>query len=291
MGIDIVVNNVIAQALLDRVHEAIRESRKFRVVVVMPEMTESGLNSVSNPGCMLLQYETISRCCNSMLAQFQQRYPDKAFSDYIMFASLRTYGYLPYQTLPSTNMIYVHSKMMIVDDRYTIIGSANINDRSMLGDRDSELAVVCDNEIEGAGSGDVNDTSGGVAWSLMAGVPYRAGQFSHSLRMSLWNEHAGLPENDTSLMDVHDDATWARWLSIAHNNTRIYNSIWWYLPRDDIKTVDQYWSMPLTANATTAHMVSSVQGHLVEFPLYFLGGEAAADLWPRAMSPWYDALT
>ena len=31
---------------------------------------------------------------------------------------------------------------MIVDDTCTILGSANINDRSMLGDRDSEIAVV-----------------------------------------------------------------------------------------------------------------------------------------------------
>ncbi len=30
---------------------------------------------------------------------------------------------------------------MIVDDKYAIIGSANINDRSLLGDRDSEIAV------------------------------------------------------------------------------------------------------------------------------------------------------
>jgi phospholipase D1/2 len=30
---------------------------------------------------------------------------------------------------------------MIVDDCKAIIGSANINDRSMLGDRDSEIAV------------------------------------------------------------------------------------------------------------------------------------------------------
>ncbi len=32
-------------------------------------------------------------------------------------------------------------QLMIVDDRYTIIGSSNINDRSMLGSRDSEIAV------------------------------------------------------------------------------------------------------------------------------------------------------
>jgi len=31
---------------------------------------------------------------------------------------------------------------MLVDDRWAIVGSANINDRSLLGYRDSELAVI-----------------------------------------------------------------------------------------------------------------------------------------------------
>ncbi|XP_024983012.1 phospholipase D alpha 1-like isoform X3 [Cynara cardunculus var. scolymus] len=38
-------------------------------------------------------------------------------------------------------MIYVHAKMMIVDDEYIIIGSANINQRSMDGARDTEIAM------------------------------------------------------------------------------------------------------------------------------------------------------
>ncbi|KAJ8553628.1 hypothetical protein K7X08_024306 [Anisodus acutangulus] len=38
-------------------------------------------------------------------------------------------------------MIYVHSKMRIVDDEYIIVGSANINQRSMDGARDSEIAI------------------------------------------------------------------------------------------------------------------------------------------------------
>lgn len=38
--------------------------------------------------------------------------------------------------------VYIHGKVCIVDDRLAIIGSANINDRSMRGDRDSELAAV-----------------------------------------------------------------------------------------------------------------------------------------------------
>jgi len=39
-------------------------------------------------------------------------------------------------------MIYVHSKLMIVDDRFVILGSANINERSMSGDRDTEICVA-----------------------------------------------------------------------------------------------------------------------------------------------------
>lgn len=44
--------------------------------------------------------------------------------------------------IPITELIYVHSKLMIVDDSKVIIGSANINDRSLLGSRDSEIAIL-----------------------------------------------------------------------------------------------------------------------------------------------------
>ena len=36
----------------------------------------------------------------------------------------------------------MHSKLLIADDRVVICGSANINDRSLLGKRDSEIAVI-----------------------------------------------------------------------------------------------------------------------------------------------------
>ena len=38
-------------------------------------------------------------------------------------------------------MIYVHSKGMIVDDEFVLIGSANINERSLEGSRDTEIAM------------------------------------------------------------------------------------------------------------------------------------------------------
>ena len=78
--------------------------------------------------------------------------PDaKTVSDYISFFCLQRYHFVPAQfredgvddeALPLTSQIYVHSKLMVVDDRTAILGSANVNDRSMLGDRDSELGVV-----------------------------------------------------------------------------------------------------------------------------------------------------
>lgn len=38
-------------------------------------------------------------------------------------------------------MIYVHAKGMVVDDEYVILGSANINQRSMAGTKDTEIAM------------------------------------------------------------------------------------------------------------------------------------------------------
>ena len=42
----------------------------------------------------------------------------------------------------TTEQVYIHGKVCIVDDRLAIIGSANINERSQRGDRDSEIAAV-----------------------------------------------------------------------------------------------------------------------------------------------------
>jgi len=41
-----------------------------------------------------------------------------------------------------SRQVYIHGKVCIVDDRLAIIGSANINERSQRGDRDSEIAAV-----------------------------------------------------------------------------------------------------------------------------------------------------
>ncbi|RCV46856.1 hypothetical protein SETIT_9G564600v2 [Setaria italica] len=74
-------------------------------------------------------------------------------------------------------MIYVHSKGMIVDDEYVIIGSANINQRSMEGTRDTEIAM---------GAYQPQHT-----WANTLSAP-RGQIFGY--RMSLWAEHIGAIE-------------------------------------------------------------------------------------------------
>ncbi|KDP33596.1 hypothetical protein JCGZ_07167 [Jatropha curcas] len=72
-------------------------------------------------------------------------------------------------------MIYVHAKMMIVDDEYIIIGSANINQRSMDGARDSEIAM------------------GAFQPHHLATAQPARGQI-YGFRLALWYEHLGLLE-------------------------------------------------------------------------------------------------
>merc|ERR1712072_557549 len=89
---------------------------------------------------MYWQYQTMCRGRSSLIEQIAALGVNPA--DYIAFFGLRTHATMPSTGVGVTEQIYIHSKVMIVDDRVAIIGSANINDRSMAGTRDSEIAAV-----------------------------------------------------------------------------------------------------------------------------------------------------
>ncbi|KAL4602679.1 hypothetical protein ACB092_10G071300 [Castanea dentata] len=74
-------------------------------------------------------------------------------------------------------MVYVHSKGMIVDDEYVILGSANINQRSLEGIRDTEIAMGAYQPYH--------------TWASKDSSPH--GQI-YGYRMSLWAEHIGALE-------------------------------------------------------------------------------------------------
>ncbi|KAL1213585.1 Phospholipase D beta 2 [Cardamine amara subsp. amara] len=72
-------------------------------------------------------------------------------------------------------MIYVHSKGMVVDDEYVVIGSANINQRSMERTRDTEIAMGAYQPLH--------------TWARRQSGP--RGQI-YGYRMSLWAEHMAM---------------------------------------------------------------------------------------------------
>lgn len=73
----------------------------------------------------------------------QSKFPDIDPYNYISFHCLKNWAIMDHKIV--TEQIYIHDKIMIVDDLVAIIGSANLNDRSMMGHRDSE--VIFPNEI------------------------------------------------------------------------------------------------------------------------------------------------
>lgn len=155
---DCPVKNKIVDAIYDRIvkahreEEAKRSDKKFKVYIVLPLypgffayiiLANEGDFEKARESAILrtiVQYErlTIGYDNGSLFGRLiaSKINPD----DYISVFGLRTHACV--NNKPITEMVYVHSKCFVIDDKYALIGSANINDRSMLGDRDSELAVL-----------------------------------------------------------------------------------------------------------------------------------------------------
>jgi len=69
-------------------------------------------------------------------------------------------------------------QLLIADDRVVICGSANLNDRSQLGDHDSEIAICVEERPD--------------MDSYMNKQPWRVSKFAASLRSQLFRKHLGL---------------------------------------------------------------------------------------------------
>ncbi|KAG2212699.1 hypothetical protein INT47_000676, partial [Mucor saturninus] len=196
-----------------------------------------------------------------------------------------------------TEQVYIHSKLMIVDDRTVICGSANLNDRSQLGNRDSEIAVV------------IEDTD--LVDSRMNGLPYKASRYALTLRMQLFKEHLGLlncghhdtengdhEENtgadgyrnmkreDVVVMDpLYDEFYNDIWSKTAEKNTLIYRDVFRCVPDDTVHSVEQHRQfVPDPARVLPGHVaepwkltndqvqskLNEIRGHLVQFPTEYL---------------------
>ncbi|KAI0451555.1 phospholipase [Xylaria acuta] len=148
--------------------------------------------------------------------------------------------------------LYIHSKVLIADDRLVICGSANLNDRSQLGNHDSEIAVVIEDQ-------DLVD-------STMDGRPYQASRFATSLRRQLWRKHLGwIPDQrwdqptrnwtpvtrdpqdydwgsraDRAVEDPLSEDFWRSWTETARTNTEVFSKVFHNVPNDRVRNWDDY---------------------------------------------------
>lgn len=175
------IENKISDALVDRIKRAHKNQEDWRACIVIPLMpgfqnTVDVQDGSSVRLIMSCQYRSICRGESSIFGRLRAAGIEP--EDYIQFYALRSWGEIGRDKNLVTEQLYIHAKCMVVDDRVAIIGSANINERSMLGSRDSEVAAI------------VRDTE--VLDSWMAGEPYKVGKFPHTLRMRLMREHLGV---------------------------------------------------------------------------------------------------
>ena len=174
-------HNNIAYWLFLRLRRAIKRKETFRVIILMPEYPEGSFqDEVVLRYVIATQYRSIHYGPNSLLGRLRKEFPEVDLLDYIVFLSIRSLqaAGMFSNCYYTSEQIYVHSKIIIADDNRCLIGSANINDRSLCGKRDSELGLF------------ITDTE--FVQSKMNGHPYKAGLFCHSLRMRLWCEHLGI---------------------------------------------------------------------------------------------------
>ncbi|KAF8410362.1 hypothetical protein HHK36_002890 [Tetracentron sinense] len=217
-------DNLIPMELALKIASKIRAKERFAVYIVIPMWPEGVPTSATmqeilfwQGQTMQMMYEIVGQELKSM--DLENSHP----KDYLNFFCLGNREELPKEISRSTSqphatgdaasaaqkfrrfMIYVHAKGMIVDDEYIILGSANINQRSLAGSKDTEIAM---------GAYQPHHT-----WSMKKGHP--RGQI-YGYRMSLWAEHLGMV--DECFKEPHSLNCVSNVNKIAEENWKSYTA-------------------------------------------------------------------
>ncbi|XP_057774702.1 phospholipase D delta-like isoform X1 [Salvia miltiorrhiza] len=215
-------DNLIPIELALKIASKIKAKERFTVYVVIPMWPEGVPSSASVQEILYWQGQTMQMMYDIIASEIKAAQIDTHPTDYLNFYCLgnredhieEEEPNVSYQTsfngnteLPAKKygrfMIYVHAKGMVVDDEYVIIGSANINQRSMAGSRDTEIAM---------GAYQPHYT-----WSKRKEHP--CGQV-YGYRMSLWAEHLGTIKDCFKRPESLDCVRYVN--SVAEDNWRRY---------------------------------------------------------------------
>ncbi|KAG5251494.1 hypothetical protein OIU77_024997 [Salix suchowensis] len=195
---DLGANNLIPMEIALKIANKIRAHERFAAYIIVPMWPEGVPTGAATQRILFWQHKTMQMMYETIYKALVEVGLEDAFSpqDFLNFFCLgnrEAVDEFNSSGVPSPSnshtpqalsqksrrfMIYVHSKGMIVDDEYVILGSANINQRSMDGTRDTEIAM---------GAYQPQHT-----WARKQCNPL--GQI-HGYRMSLWAEHTGVIED------------------------------------------------------------------------------------------------
>ncbi|KAK9758013.1 hypothetical protein RND81_01G200700 [Saponaria officinalis] len=193
---DLGANNLIPMEIALKIAGKIRAHERFAAYIVIPMWPEGVPTGAATQRILFWQNKTMQMMYETIYKALVEVGLEDAYTpqDYLNFFCLGnregpdgsegTPGPHPPNSPQAFSqksrrfMIYVHSKGMIVDDEYVIIGSANINQRSMEGTRDTEIAMGAYQPF--------------YTWARKSGHPF--GQI-YGYRMSLWAEHLGLVDD------------------------------------------------------------------------------------------------
>ncbi|XP_060195612.1 phospholipase D delta-like isoform X2 [Lycium barbarum] len=186
-------NNLVPMEIALKIARKIAANEPFAAYIVVPMWPEGVPTSKAVQEILFWQSQTMAMMYKIVAEALEKAGLSQYFhpQDYLNFYCLGKREVKPRSEKTSIQdrllglaqkfgrfMIYVHSKGMIVDDEYVLMGSANINQRSLSGSRDTEIAM---------GAYQPNYT-----WARKDSHPH--GQV-YGYRMSLWAEHLGLVEN------------------------------------------------------------------------------------------------
>ena len=141
------VANGIPRAIADRIINRVNKGDPFHAYIVLPMFPEGAAGDASNGAVRQFQWNTMRSMADRVRKGIKGDWRDHLSFYFLanwkdLGGKLASAGKRDARVRANRRyMIYVHSKMMIVDDRFVILGSANLNERSLNGGRDSEIAI------------------------------------------------------------------------------------------------------------------------------------------------------
>ena len=237
------VTNKIAQSLVDKIVEAYHDNKTFRcIMLIQPHGEGDPVTDQIIRSIMYFQNQTIARMHAALVKMLGT--PEEV-DRYLLIGYIQQHG-VSFDGKPVSSPIYIHSKFIVADDTRFIVGSANINDRSFNGDRDSEMAVLVAKPAE-----------------QKDGLPYS--EHIRGLRIRLWTEHFGLTAQE--VLDPTSDTLWDKLRATLTANTEIYERMFPATPSNRVTSVeDAQRQAAKPPNDELLPTLQSIRGHAVLYP-------------------------